>query len=294
MAAKTAGPTVITKKQYDDLIEEINNISAQLTKTRESLWGCQDKLKESQKKTSILEGHISELVAQREADEKMIANLRKENSKTLEEEAKMRESLDLMKKVFTKSQLRAKADQETLKKLKEERDTLKAKNSKLLEENVMAKNDQYFLMEANKKAQENEKNLNLILRKTRQDLAQYQNKQGHADTAIKQLTKRLVSMHGGDESISMTKLNKQRKMINSLERQVQQLAVQEEREESSFMKRALFDEDLDDGITRQFMQSMDCTAYHDEMIPKVLDCASFNDSVAVSNYPFSSKAQTSM
>lgn len=278
---------VMTDMPHGDLVQELANVREHLATTREALWGCQDKLGKSEKTMREMQNHISDLVETRDNDHKLIESLKTENARALEEEAKVRESLELMKKVFTRSQIRAKADQESLKTLREERDKLKTENAKLLEENILSLNDKFTLTQANKKATENEKNLNMMLQKTRSDLAGYQKNKSHADGAIKQLTSRLVQKNGQQKN--------QQKMISKLEKKVRALFVAEEREESSnFVNRALFDEDLEDGVARQILQTVDCTSFNEEMLQPRLDCTSFTDQLAVSGYSFGSKPQTSM
>ncbi len=96
----------IGNKVHEDLLPELDNVTEQLTKTRAQLWKTQDQLKGSEEKVRSLEMHITELVSCRENDKEQIKNLQEENSKALEEEAKVRESLDLMNRVFTRTQLK--------------------------------------------------------------------------------------------------------------------------------------------------------------------------------------------
>jgi hypothetical protein len=108
------------------------------------LWKTQDELRESEDKTQQLEMHIAELVLMHKKDAEQIQNLMQENSLHIKEEAKVRESLDLMKKVFTRSQFKSKEDQETTMLLQEERDLLLEENDVLGDQNSMSKHEKRF------------------------------------------------------------------------------------------------------------------------------------------------------
>ena len=112
-----------------------------------------------------MELHIQELVATHEKDKEEMKKLQIENSTHIEEEAKVRESLDLMKKVFTRTQLRSKEDQETIMLLQEERDLLLEENKQLRDGGAGTQHDKAAISRMKRESLEREKQLGILLEK---------------------------------------------------------------------------------------------------------------------------------
>jgi chromosome segregation ATPase len=249
----------IGNKVHEDLLPELDNVTEQLTKTRDQLWKTQDHLKGSEEKVQLLETHITELVSCRENDEEQIKNLQEENSKALEEEAKVRESLDLMKRVFTRTQLKSKEDQETLMLLQEERDLLLEENKHIRESCGVSMHDKAAISRIKQESLEKEKQLTLILEKTKKDLEKAKAKEAVSDQNIMTLTRKLTSMK--DPSDAERKLERQGKKIDALELQLQEL----KQNDDELLRRAVLDEDLSDSVAGQFMKKLDCSSLNDDL-----------------------------
>jgi chromosome segregation ATPase len=262
-AEKKAPPKAVTAQMYQDLLGEVENVTEQLTKTREQLWKTQDELRESEDKSQQLEMHISELVSTHEKDAERIQNLMMENSTHIEEEAKVRESLDLMKKVFTRSQLKSKEDQETIMLLQEERDLLLEENDVLGDQNSMSKHERAAINRIQREGADKERQLSRILEKTKKDLENAKARQAVSDENIKTLTKRLVSNKNpaDAERQQERQLEKQRKRIDELERQLVEL----QESDDQLLQRAILDDDLEDSVTRQLMGNLDCASFNRDL-----------------------------
>lgn len=279
----------LTKMEYDDFMAEIASVTGDLTQTRAKLWSTQDQLQASKEKVEKLEAHIAELVAGREEDTKTIKGLQNENSRCLEEESKIRESLDLMKKVFTRTQLKSKEEQETITLLQEERDLLLEENQKIRNELFTKSN------KSEKSAEETRMNASVLassLEETRAELAEYKRKLLNAENTINTLEQKVSE--AADSKENEERMQNQRNHIDRLENQLMEFMEGEVRGERNFyddsdtdvVGRALIDEDLDDGLARRLMQRLDCTSFNDNMLQKRLDCASFNDDLAANAYPY--------
>lgn len=261
-----------TRIAYADatLMEELDNVTEQLTNTRKSLWSTQDKLKEAQETVRKQEMHISELVAAHDYDTMQLKRLQEANTKSLEEEMKIRESFELMKKVFARSQLKSKEDQETIALLSEESDLLREENDQL---RLVSNNKEKEKAQLNHKLKESNdrtKQLTGILERMKAELSEYKVKYARAEEAIKTLNQKLVESREKGKEEAERKFYRQRRVIDSLERQVLELRVNDKPiHEDDLLKRAILDEDLDDGLARHFMQSMNCTSFNDDIAGNV-------------------------
>ena len=223
-------PKVITPQMYQTVMEELDTVTAQLKKTRETLWQTQDEVKDGEAKVKGLENHIEELVKTFEERDNEIKKLRAENSTHVEEEAKVRESLELMKKVFTRNQLKAREDQETLMLLQEERDLLLEENKHLRnskEFNKNSKNEKDALIQRIKRESvEKERHLSSILNKVRAELESTKDKYAITQDTVRKLERKLASTSDHDDTKHV--LEEQRQKINLLEYEIQQLHDQDD------------------------------------------------------------------
>lgn len=252
--SKNATPKVVTPKMYQDLFDELESVSDQLSKTREQYWKTQDELKESHDKIGSMELHIQELVATHENDKEEMKKLQIENSTHVEEEAKVRESLDLMKKVFTRTQLRSKEDQETIMLLQEERDLLLEENKQLRDGGAGTQHDKAAISRMKRESLEREKQLGALLEKTKKELEEANERRELAEADVKIMTQRLALAK--DPRETQEHAERQRERIDELERQLMELNANE----NALTKRAILDEDLDESLTRKFMSKIDCSA----------------------------------
>lgn len=246
---------MVSPKMYQDLFDELESVSDQLSKTREQLWKTQDELKESQDKVGSMELHIKELVSIHENDKDEMKKLQIENSTHIEEEAKVRESLDLMKKVFTRTQLRSKEDQETIMLLQEERDLLLEENKQLRDGGAGTQHDKAAISRIKRESLEREKQLGIVLEKTKKELEEANEKRELAEADVKIMTQRLAMMK--DPAESRDHAERQRKRIDELERQLMELHANDD---DVLLKRAILDEDLEESVARKFMNQLDCTS----------------------------------
>jgi chromosome segregation ATPase len=287
---KTRNTLWATTIQHNELMEEIETITKQLTKTRNTLWEAQDRLRTSEHKAQQLEMHVTELLAARNQDAVKVKQIQEDNTRCLEEEAKIRESLELMKKVFTRNQLKSKEDQETIALMQEERDLLLEENQKLhsiTSKQQNSKNDsagsepqktERFLSDA---SQKNERLLSDALEKARKELRDYKKKEVHADNKIRRLKNKLLEAR--DSKLQYDDPG----LIDRLERNVMNYVQGTEgrdEEDSNIVARAFLDEDLNESLTRNFMKNLNCAGARGAA--NKLDCASFNDELAGNAYPF--------
>lgn len=271
----------LTKIEYDDLMAEIEAVTEQLTKTRTSLWETQDRLRVSEGKVQQLEMHIEELVAVHDQDVQRIKALQQENSQCLEEEVKIRESLDLMKKVFTRLQLKSKEEQETIALLNEERALLLAENKKLRN----AKSDG----QSETELQKGTNDVAIALEKTQAELAEYRTKNSSLEGMIQQLKKKLLEQKAyidPDARARKAKPPEHRALAEPVQAIERRNDSYDDVDESDIVLRAFLDEDLDDGFARNLMQNLDCGSYSDATSPKGMNCTSFADEIATTPYPF--------
>jgi chromosome segregation ATPase len=248
----------VTPEMYETVLEELDTVTVQLKKTRESLWETQDTVKDAEDKAKSLELHIEELVQAHGEQDGEIKKLRAENSTHIEEEAKVRESLELMKKVFTRNQLKAREDQETMMLLQEERDLLLEENKHLRIAPAASKQyERGAIQRIKRESLEKERHLTSILHKIKAELNHTRSKYKVSDESVKTLQKKLATMNNPEETNRALEL--QRQKINILEYQIQQLHEQDD----DVLNRGLTKEDVgdvsDDSPMQQFAQQLGCT-----------------------------------
>lgn len=263
---------ILTKIEYDDFMAEIEGVTELLTKTRTSLWETQDRLRASEEKVQQLEMHIEELVAAHDQDVQRIKALQQENSQCLEEEVKIRESLDLMKKVFTRLQLKSKEEQETISLLQEERVLLLAENKKLRSAKSDGQNEN--------DVQNGTIDLASALEQTQAELAEYKTRNSSMEGIIQQLKKKLLEQkayldpHEKARTLNAIPPN-QSELVPSIQSIEGRNDSYDDFDESDIVLRAFLDEDLDDGFARNIMQNLDCGSCSDTPSPKAMNCTSF-------------------
>lgn len=277
VASSVCAATTKHDQLHEQLLAEIEGITEQLTKTRGTLWEAQDKLRISEKKSQQLEMHIAELVAARKDDAKKVKQIQEDNTRCLEEEAKIRESLELMKKVFTRNQLKNKEDLETLALVKEERDLLLEENERL--RSNAAKNAKDENKES-KDSQKNERVLSDALERTRKELHEYKKKQQRAESKIRKLKNKVLEERENSRS------NYEPGLIDRLERNVMHyVRGTEDRDEqdTNIIARAFLDEDLEDGLARELIPNLNCGAGPGA---KKFGFVSFHDKLPATANPF--------
>jgi chromosome segregation ATPase len=258
------------KKQYKDLLDEVETINKEVTTVRKQLWEAQDQIKEKEEKIVSLKNHIDELVGLRMKDEEMIKMLKEANTSLVEEEAKVRESMDLMKRVLTRSELKAKEDQETIVFLKEELKNSGNPNSSTINTSAMKRLE--------KASEAKERNLKNDLAQAEKQVEIWKYKHELANRMVNNLRAQMAVL---DDPIGAGKLlEKQRQMIDVLEHQIMELELEEmEREEEDrddllqrhdIVSRACFDEDLDHSRIREVISQLDNSRLQ-EMVSQ-LDC----------------------
>ncbi|KAL3923169.1 MAG: hypothetical protein SGILL_001806 [Bacillariaceae sp.] len=255
----------VLDRQYRDLSAEVEAINAEVTNVRKQLWEAQDALKNKDDTIRKLEAGIHVIADKRKEDESVIKELQTANADLVEEEAKVRESLDLMKKVLTRSELRAKEDEETMTLLKEERDSLlqvSGVSDKKSNVNLTA------IERIKEVSAEREAKYKELLNDAEAEIEEW--KQRHASTAklVNNLRAQLAASE--DPSGAAQRLEEQRRMIDALEEQIIELEMEElEKEEErrneksgeydhSVIHRSLLDEDMQGSKLRVVMDKLDC------------------------------------
>ncbi len=239
----------------------------EVTSLRGKLYETQDIVMERDDKIRTLENHINELLEQRDADDKTIRMLKENNTSLVEEESRVRESLDLMKKVFTRAQMKAKADQETIALLREERDSVQRSMADLEGRATKSTFDKAAVQRIKQAADENEKHLRTLLQQSEKEAVGWKKKHAIAERTVKNLRDQLGAMKNPDKA--SRQLKKQRELIDQLEQQINDLEMDElEREielrddellsSNDIVHRGCFDEDLDQSLTRKLIRKMDC------------------------------------
>jgi hypothetical protein len=263
--------TSIQLVHFQHLMEEVETVNKEVMMLRTKLYEAQDMVKDRDETVRTLENHVNELLEQRDRDDTMISMLKENNTKLVEEEAKVLESLDLMKKVFTRAQLKAKADMEAISILKEERDAIQTQLT-----DVQGKETQKSLFDAKAAVQrvkaaadEREHQLQTLLYDSQREMENWKKRSSVADRTVKNLREQLGAMKHPD--MATRQLKKQRELIDQLEQQINELEMDEVQREielrdddliqsnDAIVHRAFFDEDLDFSVTRKFIRKIDCT-----------------------------------
>ena len=207
-----SGKGKITPQMYADVLDEIDQVTAQLNQTRQRLWEAQDEFQEAEKVILELEKQLSEEFGSKERDQEMIRMLQDENSSQVEEEMRLRDSLELMKKVFTRTQLKTKEDQETISELKEQIDAQAEEYGALKEEleNLKANHKKIY--------GDREKKLVDMVEKTKRELESATAKQHIAEENIKTMRKKLESTKPSSDTSLL--IQKQQREIERLEKEL--------------------------------------------------------------------------
>lgn len=276
----------LTQKREQELLEEVQLLNDDVTRARKELWTTQDQVAASNERVRELTNHVNELLQQRVEDDRTIQHLKEENMKLVEGELKVRESLDLMKTVFTRAQLKARDDQETITTLRKERDTLQSQLRKLMRETGKSAHEfssplhatSYYEVDRLASARTSkEERLKKLLTHTDKELNDLKGRHAAAIETIQALRQRVEGMQ--DPVEASRELDKQRRMIDRLEQQIadmelQNLKIGDDEEydirddDAAVMKnryedvvnRAFCDEDLDGSLTQQVIATLDCSS----------------------------------
>jgi septal ring factor EnvC (AmiA/AmiB activator) len=209
------GKGKVTPQMYADVLDEVDQVTKELTDTRSKLWQTQDDFKEAEYAVVEMEKKLADLMEAHDVDQESIKLLREANSSQVEEELRLRDSLELMKKVFTRTQLKTKDDHDKIQNLKEEIELQMEENQKLRGEldqlrTIMTKPGQ---------PTDRENRLQEALDKTRRELESASAKQGIAEENIKIMTKRMLAQPANMELV----LSKHRQEIEALQKKIKEL-----------------------------------------------------------------------
>jgi chromosome segregation ATPase len=310
--AATAPPT---QKQYQHLLEEVEAVNEEVKKLRRKLFKTQDALKERddkvrtledrgkaalqerEDKIRVLENHINELLDLQGKNDQTIKMLMENNATLIEEESKVRESLDRMKKVFARAQMQSKVDRDKIASLTEERDALlgesrddqvageKERNLKTMvlqtetdleiwkkkhaaaEKTINSMRDQMAAMNDPYEAAKQIEGLQTLLADAEKELDVWKEKHNAADLEIMNLKTQQASKGSNETS---KQLKKQRGMIDRLERKISALKNDDRKREielcdeemargNDVVHRGCCDEDLEDSMARKMLRKMDCS-----------------------------------
>ncbi|KAG7368791.1 hypothetical protein IV203_031534 [Nitzschia inconspicua] len=261
--ASTASPKEsVTPQQHKALLEEVELINSEVTAVRKQLWQTQDLLKEKDGKLAKLETQVKEILNLREKDEEVIKELKEANTTLVEEEAKVREQLDLLKKVLTRSELKAKEYEETIAELKKEKESL--------ENSAQCSGAGGFSIadfgRLQPKSESKEEKYKMLLDEAEAEIDVWKDRHAQAAKMASNLRAQLNAVK--DPTGAAAQLERQRRMIDALEQQIIELELEDlEKEDErgeiseydhSVIQRAIFDEDLEGSKLRSLIQSMDC------------------------------------
>lgn len=119
----------VTPQMYEEVLGEVDTVTEELNKVRRELWETQDDLKEAKVYRQKVKQHEKICID----DKETIKTLELKFGNSLTKERDTRDALDLMKKVFTRTQLKARDDQTAIQKLKETNRLLVEENINLLQ-----------------------------------------------------------------------------------------------------------------------------------------------------------------
>jgi uncharacterized coiled-coil DUF342 family protein len=272
----------LVRKKEQELLREVKILNQEVTRARQALWEAQDKIDESKGKINEMKHHVDDLLQQRVDDDRTIHMLKEENMKLVEGELKIRESLDLMKTVFTRAQIKTKEDQETIARLRQERDAMRKEVKKLLEQPEKSNNKSFSLlrefsdsgnmMNVTTAASGKEKTLKKLLLQTERDYDALKKHHVQANKTIKRLRQQMDAMN--DPAEASRQLDKQSRIIDKLEQQIIDMQLEDaDREDrelrdddakfgltDNVVNRAFLDEDLEDSLAQQVFAKLDCAS----------------------------------
>jgi chromosome segregation ATPase len=258
----TPPPTeTVTSRQHSALLEEVELINSEVTAVRKQLWETQDILKEKNMMIGKLNCQVEELLKLREKDKETVKELKEANTNLVEEEAKVREQLDLMKKVLTRSELKVKDYEETISILE---NSSARPNENHGSANLVSPTE---IGRLKKRSEEREEKYKKLLDEAENEIDMWKDRHAKATKLASNLQAQLNAV--GDPTGTALQLEKQRKLIDALEQQIIEMDIEEfEKEEEdrgdlpqydhSVIQRALLDEDLEGSKLRTLIQSLDC------------------------------------
>jgi hypothetical protein len=131
---------------YEEVLSEVDTVTDKLNKVQTDLWETQDELKEAKVYKLRVKAHERLSTKNKET----IKTLELNYGNSLTKERTTQDALDLMKKVFTRTQLKARDDQTALQKLKEKANDDQTDIQRLMEKNrLLAKELQKLKEKAN-------------------------------------------------------------------------------------------------------------------------------------------------
>lgn len=257
---------IVMPQQHKALLEEVELINSEVTAVRKQLWETQDILKEKDDKITKLETQIKELLDVHQKEGEIVKELKEANTSLVEEEAKIREQLDLLKKVLTRSELKAKQYEETIADLKEKQNSL-GKCADFSKISGFSLTDFGRFKERSESKEEKYKKL---LDEAEAEIDKWKDRHAQVAKLASSLRAQLKAVN--DPTGAAMQLDKQRRMIDALEQQIIDLELEDlEKEDErsdrpeydhSVIQRAILDEDLDGSKIRTIMQSLDCRQCH--------------------------------
>jgi DNA repair exonuclease SbcCD ATPase subunit len=135
---RMVGP--VTPQMYDEVLDEVDTVTEKLNEVRAELWETQDELKEAKVDKQQLQAY--ENFSAKDKETMKMLELKLNESQKRERDT--RDALDLMKRVFTRTQLKAKDDQAVIQKIKETNRWLAEENINLLQSLVNAAQEELF------------------------------------------------------------------------------------------------------------------------------------------------------
>ena len=231
----------VTPQMYEEVLGELDTATEQLNKIRAELWEAQDELKEAK-------GYKLKWKAQEKLcaeDKETIRTLEQQYGKSLKKERETQDAFDLMKKVFTRTQLKAKDDQTVIQDLKEVNRLLTEKNLVLLqslkdvqeelsgaeettkEEKAIAEkllSENYESIEVGKKLASKLKETKRDLEKERANQKAKAEKSQNSEKDIKASNNRIAEE-------ATTKIQEQQKEIKKLKKQLSGAGVEKKEEQ---------------------------------------------------------------
>lgn len=271
------------QRRYQLLRNEVDEINESATTTRKQLWETQDKLSDSLKKNRQLENHLNEVLELRENDIETIKMLQKKNTECFENEHRARESMEIFKKVYKRAQLKIKDNEEEIAILREQRDAvIRDKNRKRGEATAVDELD--ALKRIKLLSKKKEKAMKDLLIQAERDVEIWKRRFSIEANRVKGCKEQLLAMD--DPYRCASYIEKQHLVIADLESQLSALQDKVEDEDdrevesedkdrdghgdamgykrydrldNGIIHRAYFDEDLEEGCTREIKKLFSST-----------------------------------
>jgi chromosome segregation ATPase len=197
----------VTPLMYKQVMEEVEDVTEQLTNSREKLWKAEDELREAAGTQKVLQSKLYQQQEMSKQDQHIITKLRESNAAAVQEERIIRESLADWEKVFEKCEIKMQDDVDEIEWLRAQRSIMLENNEGLQTSlDLLRQNYTQFQFEADAKSPTNvseenigatkqETKLRAELAQMKRELAAAQAKQQISDSNIKMMQSRVNTMH---------------------------------------------------------------------------------------------------